>query len=84
MAGAARFASTQAVKMTEIQHNDGCGVQDRWRLRGAGPDDVDGLHALACLPPVYRYLFDGVAPARAFIAQRVAQSIGNPATATDM
>jgi [ribosomal protein S5]-alanine N-acetyltransferase len=80
MAGRVSFTSTQANGVTEIMHNDDGRLQDRWRLRRAGPDDVDGLHALACLPSVYRYLFDGVAPARTFVAQRVAQSVGNPAT----
>jgi RimJ/RimL family protein N-acetyltransferase len=65
--------------MTKIKHNDDRRLPGQWRLRRAGLEDVDGLYGLACLPPVYRYLFDGTAPARAFIAQRVAQSVGNPA-----
>ncbi|MGH0035399.1 MAG: GNAT family N-acetyltransferase [Myxococcota bacterium] len=36
-----------------------------WRLRRATTRDVDALHALFSLPDVYRYLADGVAPARA-------------------
>jgi [ribosomal protein S5]-alanine N-acetyltransferase len=52
-----------------------------WRLRPASLDDIDGLHALASQPLVYRYLFDGVAPDREFIARRVAQAIAG-ATAT--
>jgi RimJ/RimL family protein N-acetyltransferase len=64
--------------MLEIENND-YRLQDQWCLRSARPDDIDGLHALACLPSVYRYLFDGAAPDRAFIAQRVAQSIGGRA-----
>jgi ribosomal-protein-alanine N-acetyltransferase len=52
-------------------------TEDDWHLRRAVGDDVDSLHALACIPLVYRHLFDGAAPDREFIAQRVAQSIGN-------
>lgn len=79
MTSAVSFTSTQAIEMNEIRHKDHGGLQDPWRLRRAGPDDVDGLHALACLPPVFRYLFDGAAPPHEFIAQRVAQSVGRPA-----
>jgi len=42
--------------------------QDGWRLRLATFDDIDGLHSLASIPLVYRYLFDGAAPDREFIA----------------
>ena len=34
---------------------------DNWRLRLATLDDIDGLHSLASIPLVYRYLFDGAA-----------------------
>lgn len=50
----------------------------RWRLRRARLADVDGLHALAVKPPVYRYLFDGAAPDREYIAFRLAQSVDHP------
>lgn len=52
---------------------------DRWRLRLVTLDDVGGLHALASRPLVYRYLFDGAAPSREYIASRVTQSIANTA-----
>jgi RimJ/RimL family protein N-acetyltransferase len=50
-----------------------------WQLRRATQNDIDGLHALASKPLVYRYLFDGVAPAKATIAARVARSLANAA-----
>ena len=34
-------------------------TKDGWRLRAADLNDIDGLHALAASPLVYRYLFDG-------------------------
>lgn len=49
--------------------------QDGWWLRLATLDDLAGLHSLASIPLVYRYLFDGAAPEREFIAGRVAQSL---------
>ena len=39
-------------------------TQDGWRLRATDLNDIDGLHALAGSPLVYRYLFDGVPPDR--------------------
>lgn len=54
-------------------------IEHGWRLRLANLDDIDGLLALASVPLVYRYLFDGVAPAKELIARRVAQSIANAA-----
>jgi [ribosomal protein S5]-alanine N-acetyltransferase len=48
---------------------------DEWRLQRAAQKDVDRLVALASEQRVYRYLFDGVAPDREFIARRVAQSL---------
>ncbi|HEY2616797.1 MAG TPA: GNAT family N-acetyltransferase [Acetobacteraceae bacterium] len=51
--------------------------QAAWRLRPASMGDIDGLHALAARPLVFRYLFDGAPPVRDFIARRVAQSIAN-------
>ncbi len=53
--------------------------QDGWRLRLATFDDIDGLHSLASIPLVYRYLFDGAAPDREFIAGRIAQSLTSAA-----
>jgi len=53
--------------------------QDGWRLRLATLDDIDGLHSLASIPLVYRYLFDGAAPEREFIAGRIAQSLTSAA-----
>ena len=53
--------------------------QDDWRLRLATLDDFDGLHSLASIPLVYRYLFDGSPPDREFIAGRVAQSLTSAA-----
>jgi RimJ/RimL family protein N-acetyltransferase len=50
-------------------------TSDRWRLRRAGLHDSDGLYELACQPLVYRYLFDGAAPDREFIARRVALTV---------
>jgi ribosomal-protein-alanine N-acetyltransferase len=50
---------------------------ETWRLRPADMGDIDGLHTLACAPLVFRYLFDGAAPDRDFIARRVAESIAN-------
>jgi hypothetical protein len=46
-----------------------------WRLRQATLDDIDGLHALASMPLVYRYLFDGEAPRKALIADRLARGM---------
>jgi RimJ/RimL family protein N-acetyltransferase len=48
--------------------------RDSWGLRPATLDDVDGLHALACEPLVYRYLYDGAAPDRELIARIVARA----------
>lgn len=53
--------------------------QDGWRLRLATLDDIDGLHSLASIPLVYRYLFDGGAPEREFIAGWIAQSLTSAA-----
>ena len=52
-------------------------IKDSWRLRPADLNDIDGLHALAANPLVYRYLFDGVPPNKEFIARAVAQSVAN-------
>lgn len=53
--------------------------QEDYRLRLATQDDVDGLHSLASAPLIYRYLFDGAAPEREFIAGRVALSLTSTA-----
>jgi [ribosomal protein S5]-alanine N-acetyltransferase len=52
-------------------------TKDGWWLRAADLNDIDGLHALASDPLVYRYLFDGVPPDKEFIAQPVAESVAN-------
>jgi len=52
-------------------------IKERWRLRPADLNDIDGLHALEANPLVYRYLFDGVPPDKEFIARAVAQSVAN-------
>jgi len=52
-------------------------TKDPWRLRAADLNVIDGLHALASYPLVYRYLFDGAPPDRVFIARRVAESVAN-------
>lgn len=49
--------------------------RDGWQLRPVTRDDVDSLHALASKPLVYRYLYDGIAPDKETIANRVARSI---------
>jgi [ribosomal protein S5]-alanine N-acetyltransferase len=54
-------------------------ARHEWQLRAATAEDVDGLHALACKPLVYRYLSDGEPPARETIAARVAGGIANAA-----
>jgi ribosomal-protein-alanine N-acetyltransferase len=50
-----------------------------WQLRPVRLDDVDRLHALSGKPLVFRYLFDGDAPSRDYIAQRIAQGIATAA-----
>jgi RimJ/RimL family protein N-acetyltransferase len=52
-------------------------TKDRWRLRAANLNDIDGLHALAASPLVYRYLFDGALPDKEYITHLVAQSLAN-------
>jgi ribosomal-protein-alanine N-acetyltransferase len=53
--------------------------REGWRLRAADLSDTDGLYALASLPLVYRYLFDGAPPYKEFIRGRVAESVANGA-----
>jgi [ribosomal protein S5]-alanine N-acetyltransferase len=52
---------------------------ESWRLRPVALGDIDGLHALASQPSVYRYLFDGAAPDRATIANGVAKAMADAA-----
>jgi hypothetical protein len=52
-------------------------ILDCWRLRPAACDDVTGLHDLASMPMVYRYLFDGEAPDRELIVNRIARGTEN-------
>jgi RimJ/RimL family protein N-acetyltransferase len=49
------------------------------RLRPAALDDVDGLHALASEPLVYRYLFDGAAPDREAIESVIVSALADAA-----
>jgi ribosomal-protein-alanine N-acetyltransferase len=48
---------------------------ETWCLRCASLADVDGLHALGSKSLVCRYLFDGSAPSREYIARRIADTI---------
>jgi ribosomal-protein-alanine N-acetyltransferase len=59
----------------------GRSVTECWRFRAVSQSDIGGLHALACQPLIYRYLFDNAAPECEFIAKRVTQAITNAATA---
>ena len=52
-------------------------TKDRWRLRAADLNDIDGLHALAASPLVYRYLFDGALPDKEYITRLLTQSVAN-------
>lgn len=52
-----------------------CGGRIDWRLRWAATSDLDGLHAVACQPAVYRYLFDGKAPATELILGKIEQGM---------
>ena len=42
-----------------------------WRLRRAAENDLDGLHAVACQPLVYRYLFDGAPPDKELLLGKI-------------
>jgi hypothetical protein len=55
-------------------------VTECWRLRAVSQSDIAGLHALACQPLIFRYVFDNVAPECEFITRRVTQAITNAAT----
>ena len=46
----------------------GRSVTECWRLRPVSQSDIAGLHALACQPLIYRYLFDNVATRMAWTA----------------
>jgi len=50
-----------------------------WQLRAAAMEDLDGLLALTAKPEVYRFMFDGAAPERALLAERLALFIANEA-----
>jgi [ribosomal protein S5]-alanine N-acetyltransferase len=52
-------------------------TKEDWRLRAANLNDIDGLHALAASPLVYRYLLDGALPDQEYITHLVAQSLAN-------
>ncbi len=52
-------------------------TKDDWRLRAADLNDIDGLHALASNPLVYRYLFDGAPPDKEYITRLLTQSVTN-------
>ena len=49
-------------------------MTDSWRLRTATIGDLDGLHRLNDQEPVYRFVFDGVAPDKAAIAATIERS----------
>lgn len=55
-----------------------------WRLRPVTRNDVDGLYALACKPLVFRYLFDGTAPDKEVVANRIERSIAAAAAGLGM
>ena len=55
----------------------GIQAEEGWRLRAADLSDTNGLYALASIPLVYRYLFDGAPPYKEFIRGRVAESVAN-------
>jgi hypothetical protein len=57
---------------------------EAWQLRAATLDHVDGLHALAAHPLVYRHLFDGAAPERETVAQLIAQAMDCAAAGTGL
>ena len=59
-------------------------AREDWRLRAADLSDTDGLYALASTPLVYRYLFDGAAPYKEFIRDRVAESVTNAVRETGL
>lgn len=50
-----------------------------WRLRSADMEDLDALLVLTAKPAVYRFMFDGAAPVRAVLAERLAQFIESAA-----
>jgi ribosomal-protein-alanine N-acetyltransferase len=45
-----------------------------WYLRRATAQDADEIHALMCVPEVYRYLADGAAPPRSIVEQWIEHS----------
>lgn len=74
------FAMSLSPAWDMEQGRDGGDMSESWRLLPITTDDVDQLHALACQPLVYRYLFDGTAPSRELVADRVARATANVAT----
>ncbi len=48
-----------------------------WQLRWAAMGDLDGLHAIACQPAVYRYRFDGKAPGKELFLEMIKQSMAD-------
>lgn len=50
-----------------------------WQLRAAATEDLKDLLALTAKPEVYRFMFDGTAPARALLAERLDLFIANEA-----
>jgi RimJ/RimL family protein N-acetyltransferase len=61
----------EASAVRYVQANGG------WRLRRADLNDIDGYHALAANPLVYRYLFDGVPPDKEYIKRLLTRSVTN-------
>jgi RimJ/RimL family protein N-acetyltransferase len=45
-----------------------------WSLRPVADDDTAALHAVLCVPQVYRYLADGAAPPRSAVEGWIARS----------
>lgn len=54
---------------------EGLGIRQEWLLRPASTADADALHSISSEPLVYRFLFDGVAPNRAAIAEMIVNSL---------
>lgn len=51
------------------------GTRQEWHLRPGSVADADALHGIASEQLVYRFLFDGVVPNRAAIAEMIANSL---------
>lgn len=63
-----------------VENKPGVTAATDWRLRSANMEDLDGLLALTAKPEVYRFMFDGAAPERALLAERLELFIANEAT----